>query len=65
MGFLDNLFCDDNTLLIILIIVGAVFLFSGGLGDNCGIGGGFNLGDNWLLIVILILVLAGDGLNIF
>ena len=71
LGFLDNLFCDDNTLLIIILILVVVLLFSGGIGgigDNCGSGfsfGNFNLGDNWILIVVVLLVVFGDGLNIF
>lgn len=67
LGFLDNLFCDDNTLLIIILILVVVLLFSGGLGDNfcCPGLGKFNLGENWLLIAIVLLVVFGDGLNIF
>ncbi|MFZ7121239.1 MAG: hypothetical protein ACOWWH_09840 [Eubacteriaceae bacterium] len=62
MGFLDGLFDDDNTLLIVLVVVGVIMFFS--KDDGCGFGG-INLGDNWLLIVVLILCLCGDGLNIF
>ncbi|WP_146953588.1 hypothetical protein [Alkalibaculum bacchi] len=64
MGFLEGIFDDDNTLLIIVILL-VVFLLlkDDGCGDN--IFDKFNLGDNWLLILIVILCLCGDGFDIF
>ncbi len=64
MGFLDNIFCDDNNILLIIILVLVVVLLLSN--DGCGFNfGKFNFGDNWLLILIVLFVVFGDGLDIF
>lgn len=76
LGFLDDLFCEDNFMFLIIIGALVVLLLLSNNDDRCdddcdnkhGHGfniGNFNLGENWWLIVIVLLVVFGDGLDIF